>query len=440
MAYFAKRARFGPVFQQRLLDASDGETFEGLNETYTFENRTEDGRFRLTDSDGVTHVRTAEEFTDREVVARIRSAMPYYDMAPRIITQFARRLPVGPDFLTFHFESVRCGVNNYRNAIHDLKHFGDVQPMIGTILAHSVAATRASAKWAPLALAAAATMRALGGREPDAEEEDALRDIMPPYRARNVMLVGKGEGGRYPYVDIGYLHPYDLFSTVAMAMQAPDGRKLDTLADGLGEFFWGGTMAGKLFAHLMMDTDEFGRPLVSDLDQWWERLGDRAKYAFEALEPQTFLELAMMVEVMRAGGEELLTRDGEVRAWGQHLTRATTPLRVRRLKVADALRARAAALHRTVADKKSEGNRAWREFHDYGYSTEARAREAVRNAQDRLYEVATPILQRLVDAARQLGMTEEEIRTQLRDAGFGKSELDTFFSDGYLPYTSPPVQ
>ena len=140
----------------------------------------------------------------------------------------------------------------------------------------------------------------------------------------------------------------------------------------MGEFFWGGTMAGKLFAHLMTDTDEFGRPLVSDLDHCWERLGDRAKYTFEALEPQTFLELAMMVEVVRAGGEELLPRDGEVRTWGQHLSRAATPLRVRRLKVADALRARAAALHRTVADRKSEANRAWREFYVYGYYGESK--------------------------------------------------------------------
>ena len=92
-------------------------------------------------------------------------------------------------------------------------------------------------------------------------------------------------------------------------------------------------------------TDEFGRPLVSDLDHWWERLGDRAKYAFEALERQTLLELAMAVE--------LLTRDGEARIRGQHLARAVTPLRVRRLKVADALRARAAALHRTVADNSA---------------------------------------------------------------------------------------
>ena len=59
------------------------------------------------------------------------------------------------------------------------------------------------------------------------------------------------------------------------------------------------------------------------------------------------------------------------------------------------------------------------------------------DAQDRLYEVATPVLQRLADAASQLGMTEAEVREQLRDAGFGEAELDTFPTDGYLPYTPP---
>ena len=37
-----------------------------------------------------------------------------------------------------------------------------------------------------------------------------------------VILVARGEDGEYPYVDVGYLHLYDLFSTAAMAaMQAP---------------------------------------------------------------------------------------------------------------------------------------------------------------------------------------------------------------------------
>ena len=36
-------------------------------------------------------------------------------------------------------------------------------------------------------------------------------------------------------------------------------------------------------------------------------------------------------------------------------------------------------------------------------------------------------------------MTEDEVREQLRNAGFGEAELDTFFSDGYLPY-NPPME
>ena len=113
--------------------------------------------------------------------------MPYYDMAPKIITAFARRLPVGPDFATFHFESVRCAVNNYRNTIHDLRHFGDFHPLAGTVLAHSVAATRATTKWAPLSIAASAVVKALGsGTLGDPEEEDALRTLLPPYRDRSI--------------------------------------------------------------------------------------------------------------------------------------------------------------------------------------------------------------------------------------------------------------
>ncbi len=42
-------------------------------------------------------------------------------------------------------------------------------------------------------------------------------------------------------------------------------RGLDTLAEGFGEFFCSGTMADKLFAHLMPNTDELVRPLVSYL-------------------------------------------------------------------------------------------------------------------------------------------------------------------------------
>ena len=76
VAYFAKRARLVPVFRERLLEAKPGEAFEGLNESYTFDGSTKDGRFRLTDSDGVAHVFTAEEFTDRETAPSTRRSRP----------------------------------------------------------------------------------------------------------------------------------------------------------------------------------------------------------------------------------------------------------------------------------------------------------------------------------------------------------------------------
>ena len=33
--------------------------------------------------------------------------------------------------------------------------------------------------------------------------------------------------------------------------------------------------------------------------------------------------------------------------------------------------------------------------------------------------------------------SNDEVKAELRDAGFGKAELATFFRDGYLSYTPP---
>lgn len=42
-------------------------------------------------------------------------------------------------------------------------------------------------------------------------------------------------------------------------------------------------------------------------------------------------------------------------------------------------------------------------------------------------------------APSQLGMAKEELREQLRNAGSGKTELDTFFTDG-CPRCTPPAE
>ena len=144
----------------------------------------------------------------------------------------------------------------------------------------------------------------------------------------------------------------------------------------------------------------------------------------------------MMVQVLADGEDaERATPEGDVRTWGMHLVRATTPLRIRGLDVRRALRSRAAAMHRVLADKKSEGNAAWRDHYDRAFRTEAE--RIIDEAEAKLAEAATPILQRLRDAGGELGLTDAEIRAEFEDAGFGKGDLDTFFEHGYLPYTPP---
>ena len=122
-----------------------------------------------------------------------------------------------------------------------------------------------------------------------------------------------------------------------------------------------------------------------------------------------------------------------------HLTRALAPLIDRELDVRRALRSRAAALHRVVADKKSDGNQAWRSYHERAFSAEEEARAAMADTSAKLYETASPLLQRLRDADSQLGLTDAEIRAAMEDAGFGKTELDTLWRDGCRRNGTAPV-
>ena len=151
---------------------------------------------------------------------------------------------------------------------------------------------------------------------------------------------------------------------------------------------------------------------------------------------QTFIELAMAAETL-AAGEQLLTPEGDVRTWGMHLTRAVTPLRIRELDVRQALRSRSAALHRVVADKRSQGNQAWRSYYERGFGTQAATEAVMVDVEEKLFEAATPVLLRLRAAGSELGLTNAEIKAEFRDAGFGKEELEAFFRDDYLPYTRP---
>ena len=94
-------------------------------------------------------------------------------------------------------------------------------------------------------------------------------------------------------------------------------------------------------------------------------------------------------------------------------------------------------MHRVVADKKSQGNQAWRSYYERGFGTQAATEAAMVDVEEKLAEAATPVLLRLRAAGSELGLADAEIRAEFEDAGFGKAELDAFWRDDYLPYTPP---
>lgn len=435
-SYYAVRERYLPIFQERLRGAEVGDTIVGLQDRYTVVARPGQNLVRLRDRDGVEQDFTPESLTDREAVADIRSSFPYYDMAPKLITDVWRRSPLGPDFMLFHVEQARVMMNNYRNAVHKARHFGDFRTMLGVMAAHSVAATRASAMWSPWILAAAALLRLIGARRPDKKEEDAIRALQPPYRANNVQGMWNKDG-KWKYMDIGYIHPYDLASIALMSAQAATGRKLETLQQGVAEFFGGGTMAGRMFAEVVANSDEFGRPIAMDDDPAVTKGIKRAAHVARGFAPDFVMQNLEALELALAD-EVRINRAGEVATVSEKLLRGTLPVRIFDFDAERALEFRARALARIVHDRKGEANRIWREYWR-GYTSEKRADKAVETARERLHEYAAKRLKLYVDAARSLDMTESDIQRTLKDAGWAEYELDWFFEYGEIPYEVPDM-
>ena len=118
--------------------------------------------------------------------------------------------------------------------------------------------------------------------------------------------------GIFSYVDVGYLHPYDLFSTATMAMQAPEGRRLGVLGQELGQLFWGGSMAGKLYAKLTLGVDQYGRDIATGLDTPARKAGSIALHVGRAVSPQALVHLVEAANMLATGETEQEWAHGEI--------------------------------------------------------------------------------------------------------------------------------
>lgn len=379
--------------------------------------------------------KTGRGYTEDAAIRRVRSSQPYYDMAPLLVTKGLRRMPLAPDFITFPIEVVRCSVNNYRNAIDDLKTRGDPAAVVGTILAHG-AATATGTGLLGWALASALSLVGGGGYEPpDEEERRAAQQLLPDWQRINTLLWWRAPNGTLRYMDYGYIQPYDLISTVSMSLDSnrPAAERLAELRTALWDAYTGVPMGLALAGELAGNRDQRTKqPIVAPgVDTLPEQVEKMARHVARRVSPGMFLYLARAYEVATAG-QELETPWGEIETVEGNLKKAVTPVRVNDFAPDRAFEARAREVQQQAREVRVQAGRV-RRRRDAGFATDTAYFEAEDRAYDKLGGVLTERMEELV-AAGNTFLGDAEMRALLRGAGWTLRDIDDIFSGAGLTY------
>jgi hypothetical protein len=272
--------------------------------------------------------------TEQEAVDQTRKILPYYDMAPKAVTDVLRR--VGPDFITFKMELLRNQVNMVELVYQDLaaKRFGDAVFRLtgaGTMLYFGTALGAAPLAWAMTAI--------LGGdnEPPDEEELEAAVGLRPEYTEGNAAVFWRGKNGELYLVDYGFTSPYELQNTISWILTLPDltvDQKMQKMVAAMVQYFAAGgfgsglTGAAKIAVNV---NPRNGRKV-------WEP-GDDALVAarkvlgtvYSHFSPGTLTKLERANEIRKNNGQPIVDATGQERTMANQLWGTVTPLSVQRV-------------------------------------------------------------------------------------------------------------
>ncbi|NMG64394.1 hypothetical protein GPA19_05465 [Azoarcus indigens] len=337
---------------------------------------------------------------EREAAKRIRDMYPTYSMVGRGV-QWLSRFPLAGTFVSFPAEIVRTTGNMLRTTAADLKSDNPGMRQIG--IKRAVGMALVSGMFWALSAATKAMF------DVDDDEEEALRDLAPEWQKNSTFLyAGRDDKGNLRYFDMSFLDPYGYWKRPVTAMlrnQPWEKSAASALSDMVTPFLGADITADAIFQALANQKPTGGR-VYQENDTPVDQAVDIANHLRKSLQPGFMGNIERFAlaaqDVKREGSGQPYSLQDEMVAllgWRASTMDPKTALYYRSFEFTDAMSEARQALTRTL-----------RSVNEVSSEDIAESRERARRKQ---VEAFTE-MHRLVQAARQAGMTHAEIIQTLR--------------------------
>ncbi|MCK5433006.1 MAG: hypothetical protein KAJ03_09690, partial [Gammaproteobacteria bacterium] len=221
-----------------------------------------------------------------EAAKRIRDTYPTYSMVGRA-TQKLRRFPLAGTFVSFPAEIIRTSFNMLKYAREDMAYSKELgrRRIAGLTLVSG------------FAFAAQGLMKALIGMDDD--EEEALRDLAPPWsKNSNILPFGRDEKGALRYMDLSFIDPYNYWKRPlnALMRDEPIDDIVKEVARELVTPFFGRDIAFGALSDIWANKKESGGQVFNPNDTSFNITADITNHLRRALQPGAVSNIERLID------------------------------------------------------------------------------------------------------------------------------------------------
>lgn len=358
-----------------------------------------------------------------EAAKRIRDTYPTYSLIGRAIRSLGR-FPLAGTFVSFPAEIIRTTGNMLALVASDLRSDNPGLRRLGVRRALGMAMV-SGGFYALSAISKA-------GAGVDDDEEEALRDLAPPWQKNSTFLyVGRDEDGKLRYFDMSFLDPYGYLKrplTAMMRDQPWEKIAASSVGDLLSPFLGADISAEAVYRVFSNTTATGGRvyqegPGVSPVDQTLAI----ADYLRKALQPGFMGNIERITQAAqgkyREGSGQRFSLEDEMVAllgWRASTVDAKTALRYRSYEFGDRL-----------SDARGAVNRVLRSQNEV---TDDDITQALERG-EAMHRQSFEEMRRVVAAARNSGMTEQDVREVLEAGSLSRKNVDALIRGEVPPFT-----
>jgi hypothetical protein len=416
---------------------------------------------------GLSGVLDDASFLDLFASDIVKKTMPVYSRVPESIKAI-RRVPLIGNFIAFPAEIIRNTSNIFNQGVKELsfkatpkmikkigpKNARQLEKEIRAIGAGRLTAYVSSAYAIPLA-AQKSAMRLTDTSE---EEMNALQKVVPEYMRGHVLIpLEKSKDGKMQYIDFSYMNPYDFALAPARQALRVYGEKGEVsenevanlsagLFQGIKTFFE--PFAGEsLIAERLQDVlpqnyfgrggkTGFGAEIYGKSESSGEQLRKSFNHILGGFNPGLVEQF-----VLERGGEfvpgrvtralaDIPGRQGQESTGKEELLTAFTGFRRMDVDLPNTLFYRGYE----YTDLRSDAVGNFSSIAKRNDSTEEEIVNAYKRTNEDLFR-AQAQLKQVVDAARELGMSDQKIRFALKkQTGMGNRELNAVMRGKFEPF------